>query len=58
MVNDDEFKCRTKVITILTKIVFKTGLSRQLIETVFNMQLKSGDDKKFDFMLQGKLQMI
>jgi len=58
MVNDDEPKCRAKIVTVMSKIAHKTALSRQLIETVFKMQLKADDETKADFMLQGKLQMV
>lgn len=37
MVNDDEPKCRAKIVTVMSKIAHKTALSRQLIETVFKM---------------------
>ena len=58
MVNDDEPKCRAKIVSVMSKIAQKTALSRQLIETVFKMQLKAEDNAKADFMLQGKLQMV
>lgn len=65
MTNDDDSKCRAKLIHVMSKIAAKTGLSRQLVDTTFKMALpststtsKESKDEKSDLMLQGKLQMI
>jgi hypothetical protein len=41
LVNDEELKCRQKVVQVLSKIIAKTALSRQLIETVFKMEIRA-----------------
>lgn len=36
-VNEEDAKCRAKVVSVMSKIASKTALSRQLVETVFKM---------------------